>query len=299
MTIELRSQDGARAVISAFGANCIELALPHRDADGPVRLIGPVETSMLRSEPTRHGCPILFPFPGFVRNGRYAWLGRDHQLSDAAGRPHYAHGFAHRRTWTAMSTSSDRLELALDTDEGSEPGYPFALASRATFRLESRGLSITLRVRNIGRDPAPVGLGFHPYFETAPLGVGRDGIVAYIAGRRRYDLPDGFPTESCTGQPVGTGLPGREGTLLLGVSDLTTAQPVTSLRSEQTQRAILVRHGATTTDVVLWAPQDRECVSLEPLTCPLSVGSLLPGASRSLSLEPGDSRSISMEIALQ
>src|SRR5690242_12455971 len=36
---------------------------------------GPIE---LRQTPSRYGLPVLFPFPGGMRGGKYHWAGREH-----------------------------------------------------------------------------------------------------------------------------------------------------------------------------------------------------------------------------
>jgi aldose 1-epimerase len=43
------------------------------------------------------------------------------------------------------------------------PGYPFHLHMQATYALDERGLECTIAATNAGSQPAPYGLGQHPY----------------------------------------------------------------------------------------------------------------------------------------
>jgi aldose 1-epimerase len=54
-------------------------------------------------------------------------------------------------------------------------GYPFRLAAAIDHALAPDRLTVTLRVRNVGAEPAPFGAGFHPYLA---VGAQDDGGIA-------------------------------------------------------------------------------------------------------------------------
>src|SRR2546429_563745 len=69
------------------------------------------------------------------------------------------------------------------------------LAAALDSRLADDRLTATLRVRNAGTEPAPVGAGFHPYLT---VGAERDGDLAdaelHLPARTRLVLDGGLPT---------------------------------------------------------------------------------------------------------
>jgi len=47
---------------------------------------------------------------------------------------------------------------------GAFAGYPFAIDLAVTYTLDARGLSLAVRMRNVGEQAAPCFFGWHPYF---------------------------------------------------------------------------------------------------------------------------------------
>jgi len=115
---------------------------------------------------------VLIPFPGRVADGRYPYDGQMLQLerNDKEG-PNAIHGFVRTLPWTTSQADahSATFTVTLDADTYRGRGYPFSLAVLVTYALDAYGLACTFVVRNIGRQAAPVGVGFHPYFT---VGVG-------------------------------------------------------------------------------------------------------------------------------
>jgi aldose 1-epimerase len=127
--------------------------------------------------------PLLAPFPGLLPGGRYAWRGAEYTLTPNApdGRT-FAHGFAHDRPWRVVGHTASDVELTLSLPEAlsavERAGYPFEIDLRARFSLEAGALRIEFEAANRGRDPAPIGLGLHPYFAVAPLAEQREDVLA-------------------------------------------------------------------------------------------------------------------------
>lgn len=110
---------------------------------------------------------VLIPFPGRIADGRYSFDGRAFQLerNDKEG-PNAIHGFVRTLPWNVVrvDAKSAVFEVGLDAEQYGRKGYPFSLAIQVTYGLDETGLSCSFDVRNIGTRPAPVGVGFHPYF---------------------------------------------------------------------------------------------------------------------------------------
>lgn len=110
---------------------------------------------------------VLIPFPGRVADGRYSFDGQPFQLerNDKEG-PNAIHGFVRNLPWTTQQADSESVafEVQWEAADYASRGYPFSLAVRVAYRLDRQGLICSFAVHNAGREAAPVGVGFHPYF---------------------------------------------------------------------------------------------------------------------------------------
>jgi aldose 1-epimerase len=136
--------------------------------------------------PTLHGCFVMAPFAGRLRDGRLPWGGQVHRLPLHAA-PHAIHGTAVDAAWQVVeaSTHAAVLEHAL-----ADP-WPFAGTVRQELALSADGL--TARVSLRADDEQPVTLGLHPWFRRrlargAPVEVRLDPVQQYVRG------DDGLPT---------------------------------------------------------------------------------------------------------
>ena len=106
---------------------------------------------------------LLAPWPNRVRDGRYDFGGRTHQL--ALSEPQRAtalHGLVAWQAWSLGSTSRESAELS--TVLFPQRGYPFLLILTARYRLTREGLSIEIEAVNTGATAAPYGVAMHPWF---------------------------------------------------------------------------------------------------------------------------------------
>jgi len=110
---------------------------------------------------------VLFPFPGRIAEGRYAFNGEELQLArnDKEG-PNAIHGFVRTLPWKMHRDGFDRasFDIRLDAELFGRRGYPFSLSFRVMYALDRQGLSCSFVAQNVGAQAAPVGVGFHPYF---------------------------------------------------------------------------------------------------------------------------------------
>lgn len=117
---------------------------------------------------------VLIPFPGRVANGRYLFDGQSLQLdcNDKEG-PNAIHGFVRSLPWQVQDIHSNKVtfEIRLDAHAYAVRGYPFSLAVRVTYDLGASGLTCAFTVENVGRQAAPVGVGFHPYFTVGTSSI--------------------------------------------------------------------------------------------------------------------------------
>lgn len=137
---------------------------------------------------------VLLPWPNRVRDGRWRWRGRELQLQVTAPEtPTAIHGLVAWQTWEVLSSATDAVTVGTVVEP--HPGYPFRLAAALDYRVSSGRLTVTVRVRNLGADPAPFGVGMHPYLR---VGGARDGDIAdaqlTLPVRTTIELDGGLPT---------------------------------------------------------------------------------------------------------
>ncbi|MGN6606964.1 MAG: aldose 1-epimerase family protein [Jatrophihabitans sp.] len=113
------------------------------------------------------GCGItLVPWPNRIRDGKYSFDGRDHQLALTEPKTQTAiHGLGRWERWTPVRQTRGRITLALDVVP--QTGYPWPVHAEITYALHAeRGLTVTFTATNTGSTRIPFGAGAHPYLST-------------------------------------------------------------------------------------------------------------------------------------
>jgi galactose mutarotase-like enzyme len=262
----------------------------------------------LRARPTRYGCPVLFPFPGYARDARYRWNDQVRSLPINApdGRSH-VHGFAHDRPWEVVDHRKNAATLefwtrrALSSEE--REAYPFDIVVRQVVSVSNGTLDIVVEAENRGDTVAPVGLGLHPYFDPVFLETDRNDITVTLPGSMERVLDGPVPTGKLTAVPSREHIPGEGGTLVcrtaLGMTGNTATTNIrdigrlpeslsATLRGRNSGAAQMDLRGSWS-DVVLFVPPDQPSVAIEPLTCALSAASQVSASPDSLPLlAPGE-----------
>lgn len=130
-----------------------------RDGLPVLRSVEPAELAASRPS----GCYPLVPYSNRLGYRRFRWLGKDHVTApNFDDSPHSLHGVAWTRPWQLLSRSETEAELAYV--HAPDEHWPFAFEVRQRFVLEPGALTVHLVVTNQAAHPAPVGLGWHPYF---------------------------------------------------------------------------------------------------------------------------------------
>jgi aldose 1-epimerase len=108
------------------------------------------------------GCFPLVPFSNRVRDGRFAFAGRQVRLSpNLPGQKHPLHGQGWRNPWAVDHADGMAAELVYRHAPGE---WPWAYEARQRFELDPGGLTVRVSVHNLASEPMPCGLGLHPYF---------------------------------------------------------------------------------------------------------------------------------------
>jgi len=144
--------------------------------------------------PIDWGCYPMAPFAGRIRDGRFAFRGRDVQLPLNLP-PHAIHGTVFERPWAVASQADDRLVLT--TDLG--PAWPFRGKVSQSISLSPGGLEATLALE--ADEAMPAALGWHPWFRRYlgdPLdakGAAGEEVELVVDAASMYERgADGLPT---------------------------------------------------------------------------------------------------------
>jgi aldose 1-epimerase len=238
---------------------------------------------------------VLIPWPNRIRNGKYEFDGRPHQLElTEPGRGNAIHGLVRHAAWRA--TEIDESRVIMEHVLNRQPGYPFALGLRIEYALSADGLGVTTTATNLGADRCPYGSGAHPYLTVGTPTV--DTVVLSVPATTVL-LSDerGIPAEripvegtafdfrqpSSIGHTVldhcftdlGRNEDGRARVRLLD----TEGQGVT-LWVDESYRYVMLFTGDPLPDV------DRRSLSVEPMTCPPNA---FATGTDLLILDPGSS----------
>lgn len=266
----------ARAEVwPALGFNCLRWQVRGREM-----LYCPAE-GFADLRPTRFGIPVLFPFPNRIRDGRFTFEGRTHELPRLDSTKQNAiHGFACRHPWRVIDHGADDRsawvtgEFRCSFDAPADlPLWPADHQIRLTCRLSRGTVRLEADVYNPDTRPLPFGLGYHPYFTLGPA----ESHVE-VPARQFWALDHSLPTGER--QPVDA------------ARDLNTPRPVSSLTLDDVltdlparasrvdglvERARLLHSDGVQMrlfcstafrEMVVFNPPHRQAFCIEPYTCP-------------------------------
>lgn len=160
--LTLRAQDASLLVAPESGGAIAGWAR------GPVRLLRmPLTDAVLRGDVHGMACFPLLPYANRIGHARFAWAGKTWQLRPFPGHPNALHGVGWKRPWDIAALTEASVRLTLTHDPAGPDGpvdWPFAFTATEEIVLERDRCRITLSLTNRHREPAPAGLGVHPYF---------------------------------------------------------------------------------------------------------------------------------------
>lgn len=149
-----------------------------------------------KAKPSLNGIPFLGPWANrldeqaFYANGkRYPF---DMELGNVRGAIPI-HGFLSStdqwRVYAVMVNDDEAwMTSRLEFDKNPQwmRQFPFAHALEMTYRLHDGALQVTLRIENLGDEPMPVSIGFHPYFQLTDSK--RDDWTLSLAAKTQWLL---------------------------------------------------------------------------------------------------------------
>ncbi len=104
----------------------------------------------------------LLPWPNRIRDGRYTWGGRTHQLDLTEPAKHGAiHGLTRWANWQPVEHQKNSASFRYVLHPC--PGWNGILECRLDYTLDDSGLGVRTTATNIGSTSCPYGTGAHPY----------------------------------------------------------------------------------------------------------------------------------------
>lgn len=125
---------------------------------------------------------LLAPWSNRIDDARYTWAGCEYDLGPAAdGSRQALHGLVYQVDWSVLHSGENTVTYQVTV--GGLEAYPWRVKAEATYTLGRTeaghaALELALSCKNLSDSPAPVGLGWHPYFRLGPVDECRAEIPA-------------------------------------------------------------------------------------------------------------------------
>lgn len=221
--ITLRNGDTRLVVAPEFGCRWMRLEA------GKVSLLVPVASlAALKKDPFFDGAYLMAPWCNRIPKGRFTFRGQRHALKPNFLDGSAIHGDVLARRWKILRRSATAFTAELDSRVGRAFNFPWPVMVRHGIRLTARGVSAWISVKNVGNEPCPAGIGFHPFF---PRTIGGKTASLAIPPRKAVSLSKRIFDE---------GYVLRGGSVVLRYG---------------TSRDITLKPGPNATELFVWAPK--------------------------------------------
>jgi aldose 1-epimerase len=128
----------------------------------------------------------LAPFSNRIRDAKFKFRGREHQLRSTTSDGGTQHGDVRNRPWRVNQIAST-LECDFDSRDFADFNFPFAFTMRVTYSLDGSDFMTILELENVGPKVMPAGFGIHPYFVRKLPGSG-EAVLQF--GAKKYYKTD-------------------------------------------------------------------------------------------------------------
>ena len=124
--------------------------------------------------------PVLFPFVGSVKDGRFRYNGEEYSMNQ--------HGFARDMDFTLLSESDKEVWLALDSTDETYSKYPFYFRLEIGYQLLDSGVKVMWKVKNTGEKELYFSIGAHPAF-FCPIKEGEQQKDYFLKFEKNKGIP--------------------------------------------------------------------------------------------------------------
>jgi len=256
---------------------------------GDTQVLKSVKATKMDSVRSAASYPLI-PYSNRIAHARLQWAGTSHPLvKNFEPEPHTIHGVGWERPWGVLESNDNFALLALE--HKADPTWPFDFDASQAFKLERNALEMSLSITNQSKAPAPVGLGWHPYFAKRP------GMRIQFNATGRWEMDDLHLPSHHTGQ---TGLD----TVL---ANLTVDHCFDGWDGVLTLRDVVLSTRVTSAmrHLVVYSTPERDSIAVEPVSHANNALNLLADGVASAEqlgvrvLQPGESFSCEMRIEVE
>lgn len=129
----------------------------------------------------------LIPWPNRIRDGRYRHDGVERQLAlTEVDLGNASHGLVRWAPWHLVERTDSSLTVGHRLFP--QPGWDWHLDSTTTYAVSADGLTVTVRVTNVGEGTAPFGYGAHPYIAIGDVPV--EEVEVVVPGSDYVEVDD-------------------------------------------------------------------------------------------------------------
>lgn len=156
------------------------------------------------THPLQTACFPMVPYCNRIAGGRFVFAGAETSISaNLEGELHPLHGTGWLRAWRIVRQDSSSVLLEDDYRHG-EGDWPLPYRAHQHVALDATGITIRLIAQNRAGEPAPMGLGLHPYFRRRPEATVAVQAAAMLGIGDEF-LPDGTVQDVDALAPFSTG----------------------------------------------------------------------------------------------
>ena len=241
----------------------------------------------------------LLPFPNRLRHGEYEWGGRTRRfpvnnLESGSALHGYNNDARFAVTGVDLGTGAARVRMGFvnHADDYPQYGYPFPVRFACELALDAAGtFSWSLSAENLGAEPAPLGLGWHPYF-ALPGGPAAWRIA--MPPNRRVELAGALPTgRLLAGLPPGRPLPVDPAWDDCFALDAPATDATVTLAGPD--YTLTLAQGGDTRYTQLYVPDTGDALAVEPMTCGVDA---FRQNRQEVAIAPGEAVSTSLRVVL-
>jgi aldose 1-epimerase len=250
------------------------------------------ELALMAAGPLGAACFPMTPWVSRIKNGRFAFAGRNAKLPPAIDMsPHSLHGLGWQRSWSVAEREEGHVLLEQDYEP---PDWPWRARTRMRVRIEDAALEIALSLTNLDDTPMPGGLGLHPYFPREA----DTQVRADVAGVWYMDEA-GFPAAHHPRLP-GWNPSDTTGFRGASVDNVFTGWNRRAVIEQHDLRTVLIAIGAADF-LIVYAPPEGTFVCVEPASSMTdAVNRPEPPAVTGLrDIAPGDALTLTMRLDVE
>ena len=244
----------------------------------------------------------LAPYSNRIREARFSFGGREHQLRPTNPQGTAQHGDVRNRPWRA-EVSGDGLTVtcSIDSRDFQDSNYPYLYSVVVEYALHGERFDTTLTLTNRDQEPMPGGFGLHPYF-TRRFDGAAEAALCFAAAGVYQTGDDRIPSAGMVPVPpeLDFGRPRLVGEQFLD-HGFGGWEGSASLEWPASGRKLVMRAGEVFTHLIVFTAPDGT-LAIEPVTHATDAFNL---AARGVEgtgmrvLQPGESLSGTVSLTLE